>query len=163
MENPADYALTTDDEVLTMLETARQSLLVMGAAEIEFCLRFLVNIAKGVHEATDEDVLVGEDPHDMRYIEEAMSARDRGIENIARACGGFSQSDVLGAAAIKSLVAFVPMTPAGDGWADVDGAVLRQAYARATSGELLSYARSLYELTGPTIAREYALEVLSAA
>lgn len=163
MENPADYVLTTDDEVLTMLETARQSLLVMGAAEIEFCLRFLVSIAKGVREATGEDMLVGDDSHDARFIDEAMSARDRGIEHIARACGGFSQNDMLGAAAIKSLVAFVPMHPSGGGWADVDGAVLRQAYARATSGELLSYARSLYELTGPTVAREYALEVLCAA
>lgn len=163
MENPADYVLTTDDEVLTMLETARQSLLVMGAAEIEFCLRFLVSIAKGVREATGEDMLVGDDSHDARFIDEAMSARDRGIEHIARACGGFSQNDMLGAAAIKSLVAFVPMHPSGGGWADVDGAVLRQAYARATSGELLSYARSLYELTGPNVAREYALEVLCAA
>lgn len=163
MENPTDYVLTTDDEVLTMLETARQSLLVMGAAEIEFCLRFLVNIAKGVLESGGEDALIGDDSHDARYIDEAMSARDRGIENISRACGGFRSDDALGHAAIQSLVAFVPMHPSGGGWADVDGPTLRHAHKRATSGELLSFARGLYELTGPTVAREYALEVLRAA
>jgi hypothetical protein len=163
MDRPESYALTSDPEVTTMVETARQSLLIIGAEEIQFCLRFLVSIAKGVLESTGDDILLGEDPHDGHYIEEAMSARDRGIERIALACGGFSPQDAFGSTAIAAFVALVPMRPSGGGWADASGPELRAAYKRVQDGAALDLARTVYELSGPSIPTEYALEVLNAA
>lgn len=162
MENPNDYVLTSDDEVLTMLETARRSLLILGAHEIQFCLRFLESIGQSVLASTGQDMLIGEDPHDLRYIEEAMHSRDSGIEKISLACG-FTQADAFGAAAVASLVAFVPMQPSGEGWEDVPNETLAAAHQRALDGEVMAHAFSLYELSGPEVPLEYALEVLRAA
>ena len=162
MENPNDYILTSDDEALTIVETARRSLLILGAHEIQFCLRFLESIGKSVLDATGQDMLLGEDPHDLRFIEEAMHARDTGIEKIALACG-FTRADALGSAAIDSLVAFVPMRPSGGGWEDVPNTTLAAAHQRALDGDVLAHAFSLYRLSGPEVSPEYALEVLRAA
>lgn len=162
MEDSSAYVLTSDDSVIVMLETARQSLLILGASEIEFCLRFLVNIAKSTMESLGQDMVIGNDPHDARYVDEAMAARDRGIERIALACGGLDPKDAFGAAAIRSLEVFVPVTSSSLGWGDVDGATLRHAYNRVLSAELLAHARTLYELTSSAVPREYALGVLDA-
>ncbi len=163
MENPTDYALTSDTDVATMLETARRSLLVLGVSEMEFSIRYLRNIAEGVLNATGNDCVFGEDPGDAPFIEEAMNARDRGMTYILRACGNLTNDDPLGGAIVKSLIDFIPMTPSGAGWSDLEGSEIRRAAKRVASGELSSHVHSLYELTAPGVSTEYALEVLRAA